>query len=67
MVSMLLTPFAVNGSYIITLCSVFVKAVANGPLGQVLARPLVLKVKIKNPFYKKQVINNSTRVIFGLV
>ena len=42
------------------------KAVANSPVGQVLARPLFLKVK-KVPFYKKQVINKSTRVIFGLV
>ena len=54
MVSMLLTPFAVNGSYISTLCSVFVKAVANGPLGQVLARPLFLKVKIKIHFTKSK-------------
>ena len=43
------------------------KAVANGPVGQVLARPLFLKGKNKVPFYKKQVINKSTRVIFGLV
>ena len=42
------------------------KAVADGPVSQVLAGPLFLKVKTI-PFYKKQVINKSTRVIFGLV
>ena len=35
--------------------------------GQVLAGPLFPKVKTKFPFYRKQVINKSTRVIFGLV
>ena len=43
------------------------KAVPNGPVGQVLAGTLFLKVKTKIPFYKKQVINKSTRVTFGLV
>ena len=43
------------------------KAIADGPVGQVLARPLFLKVKSKIPFYRKQVISKSTRVIFGLV
>ena len=32
------------------------KAVADGPVGQVLAGPLFLKVK-QNLFYRKQVIN----------
>ena len=31
------------------------------------ARPLFLKVKKKTPFYKRRIINKSTRVIFGLV
>ena len=44
-------------------CYLPIKAIANGPFGQVLARPLFLKI----PFYKKQVINKSTRVIFGPV
>ena len=43
------------------------KAVADGPVDQVLAGPLFLKVKNKIPFYNKQVINKSARVIFGLV
>ena len=42
------------------------KAVANSLVGQVLARPLFLKVK-KIPFYEKQVISKSTRAIFELV
>ena len=42
------------------------KAIADGLVGQVLAGPLYLKVKNKITFYKKQVINKSTRVIFGL-
>ena len=46
---------------------IIAKAVANGPVGQVLAGPLFLKVKTKFHFYKKQVINKSTRMIFGLV
>ena len=55
---------------------IFHKAVANGPVSQVLAGggPLFLKVmqvqdknKIPNPLYKKPVINKSTRVIYGLV
>ena len=31
------------------------------------ARPLFLKVKKKTPFYKRRIINKSTKVIFGLV
>ena len=43
------------------------KAVADGPVGQVLAGPLrIYQDKNKIP-YRKQVINKSTRVIFGLV
>ena len=43
------------------------KAVANAPVGQVLAEPLFLKVKTKFHFTKsKYVINKSTRVIFGV-
>ena len=42
------------------------KAIANDPVGQILAGPLFLKVK-QTPFYKKQAINRSTRMIFGLV
>ena len=39
-----------------------------GPAAPVLARPVFLKwVKIKYHFHKKQVINKSARVIFGLV
>ena len=44
----------------------FYKAVADGPVGQVLAGPPFLKTN-KVPFYRKQVINKSARVIFGLV
>ena len=45
------------------------KAVANGPVAWsgFFAGPLFLKVKTKFHFTKKQVINKSTRVIFGLV
>ena len=41
-------------------------AVANGPVGQVLARPLFLNLKT-NFIFKKQVINKNTRVIFEFV
>ena len=41
-------------------------AIATGPAGQVLARPLFLKAKIKFHFTKKQVVSKSARVIFGL-
>ena len=42
--------------------------VANGPVGQVLDGPLFLKVKTKFHFTESmQVIDKSTRVIFGLV
>ena len=37
-----------------------------GPDTPVLARPVFLKVKIKCHFYKRQVINKSACVIFGL-
>ena len=40
-------------------------AVADDPVGQVLAGPTNSLNKI--PFYKKQVINKGIRVIFGLV
>ena len=42
------------------------KSVGTGPAGLVLAGPLLLKVKLIS-FYKKQVINKSVKVIFGLV
>ena len=45
---------------------VWLKAVANGPVDQVLAGT-ISQGKNKVPFYKKQVINKSTRVIFELV
>ena len=35
-------------------------------ISQVLAGPLFLKVK-NNPFYRKRVINKSTRVTVGLI
>ena len=38
-----------------------------GPAGQVLAGPLLFKVKIKFHFCKKQVMNRSTSVILRLV
>ena len=38
-----------------------------GPAGQVLARPLLFKVKIKFHFCKKQVMHRSASVIFRLV
>ena len=38
-----------------------------GPAGQVLAGPLLFKVKIKCHFCKKQVMNRSASVIFRLV
>ena len=37
------------------------------PAAPVLARPVFLKAKIKFHFYKKQVINKSASMIFGLV
>ena len=43
------------------------KVTANDPVGQVLARPLFLKIKTKSHFTKSKVISKSTRVIFGLV
>ena len=44
------------------------KAVADSPVGQVLARPLFPKVKTKFHFIKSmQIINKSTRVIFVLI
>ena len=48
--------------------NVSTKTVADGLVGQVLAVPLFSSQgKNKVPFYTKQVINKSTRVIFGLV
>ena len=41
--------------------------VGAGPAGQVLAGPLLFKVKIKCHFCKKQVMNRSASVIFRLV
>ena len=49
-----------------TLIKCFSKAVADGPVGQVLAGPLFLIVK-QSSILQKQIINKSTRVIFGLV
>ena len=43
------------------------KAIANGLVGQVFVGPLFLKVKTKFHFAKKQIINKSTSVIFGLL
>ena len=43
------------------------RAGGNGPAAPVLAGPVFLKVKMKFNFYKKQVINKSASVIFGLV
>ena len=43
------------------------RAGGNGPAAPVLAGPVFLKVKMKFKFYKKQVINKSASVIFGLV
>ena len=54
-----------HGYYIFVSINVSSFTEANSPVGQVLARPLFLKVKTKFPFYRKQVINKSTRVIFG--
>ena len=46
----------------------YLKAVGDGSVGQVLAGPLsISQGKNKISFYRKQVINKSTRVIFGLV
>ena len=42
------------------------RAVATSSAGPVLAGQFFLKVKNKTPFYKKQVINKSARVIFSL-
>ena len=41
--------------------------VGAGPAGQVLAGPLLFKVKIKFNFCKKQVMNRSASVTFRLV
>ena len=57
-------------TYMCTVCTnpvVLYRCVGIGPAGPVLAGPLFLKVKTKVPFYKKQVINRSAGVIFGLV
>ena len=43
---------------------IVIKVVADSLVGQVLAKPLC---KNKIPFYKKEVIDKSTRMIFGLV
>ena len=41
--------------------------VGAGPAGQVLAGPLLFKVKIKFHFCKKQVMNRNASVVFRLV
>ena len=46
---------------------VLIIGVGAGPAGQVLAGPLLFKVKIKCYFCKKQVMNRSASVIFRLV
>ena len=43
------------------------KAIATGPAGPVLTGVLFLKVKTTFHSYKKEVINKSTSVIFGLI
>ena len=44
------------------------KAVADGPVGQVLAAPLLFfQDENESPFYRNQVINKSARVIIGLI
>ena len=43
------------------------RAGRNGLATLVLVGPVFLKVKIKLHFYKKQVVNKSASVIFGLV
>ena len=45
----------------------YVIGVGAGPAGQVLAGPLLFKVKIKFHFCKKQVMIRSASVIFRLV
>ena len=47
--------------------SMYIRAGGNGPSAPVLARPVLLEVKMKFNFYKKQVLNKSASVIFGLV
>ena len=39
----------------------------NGPAAPVLAGPVFLKVKMKFSFYRKQIINKTASVIFGLI
>ena len=46
---------------------VFYIGVGAGPAGQVLARPLLSKVKMKLHFCKKQEMNRSASMIFRLV
>ena len=48
-------------------CNVYSIGVEAGPAGQVLAGPLLFKVKINFHFCKKQVMNRSASVIFRLV
>ena len=43
------------------------RASRNGPAVPILAGPVYLKVKMKLNFYKKEVLNKSAGVIFGLV
>ena len=43
-----------------------IKAIADGPVGLILARSTFSQGKNIIPFYTKQVINKSARVIFGL-
>ena len=48
-------------------CACIVIGVAAGPAGQVLAGPLLSKVKMKLHFCKKQAMNRSASMIFRLV
>ena len=43
------------------------RAIGNAPATLVLARPVILKVKINFYVYIKQVINTNASVIFGLL
>ena len=48
-------------------CLLVDRAGRNSPAAPLLAGPVFLKVKMKYKFYKKEVINKSASVIFGLV
>ena len=47
-------------------CVCVCKAVADGPVGPVLAEPTFTHGKNKVLFYTRQIINKSSRIIFGL-